>query len=653
MRGVLLVSAAAVLAVVVTAAAGWSGPLVVSDSSTEAYGYFTQSVGPDGNTELAWVKWSAEGDPQTVESREVGPGGSLGAARRLSSPDPSAFGTYVSGLDIAHGGDGSATAAWLEIVLTGSSCVAYGYGYSFGGEEDCVVHYYAKARRLPAAGALGPVRTLGESEYSPGTVADSTYLHSPQVVVGATGAATVAWTRTMVSAGCSNHYGYGYGYGYENPPECSSDTAIEARGIDAAGVPDVATLTVFESHSSNGYGRSELGDVVVASDGTVSLAWLKAPSLDNYYCAGGSEVGVEIRQIDSGGLGPVQTLDSGEDEGECGWTAPRAAVSAGGSVTVAWGHPSGVAYSRLVPSGLPGPAQGIDGAAIFSSPDVAAGPGDVATVVWSGGDDVRSRRIGTSGTLGPTRILDSAPTGNDYYYNPQIATAADGSAGVAWSWQRWAADVRLGVKAVRIDSAGLPATAQVLVGARPDRYFFRELPQIGGGAGTLLAAWLAPVPGGDSWHLPKSQVEASLFGPDLPPPASASPSPAAVTPRRGIATAGFLVPVRKGKAMLSLRCEGADPCGGVASLVVKQAPKRKRASRARAARELTVGSSPFAVPAGGRKTIAIDLNPKGETAAKAAGAAGLAANLRGPGLKARAVKLKVAGSGGRGRAPRR
>jgi hypothetical protein len=518
------------------------------------------------------VKWSTGGDPQTVESRSVGANGSLGSIRSLSEPDPSAFGTYVSGVDVAHSSTGDAMASWLEITLTGSSCVSYGYGYSFGGNEDCVVHYYVRARAVPSGGALGPVRTLAESEYSPGTVTDPTYLSSPRVVVDDSGAATVVWTSTTVSAGCSAYYGYGYQY--DEPSECTADTLIDARGIGTAGVPDPGTTQVFESHSVGGYGRSELGDVVVAADGTVSVAWLNAPSADNYYCAGGNDLAVEIRQIGTGGLGPAHVLDT-DGGGECGWTAPRADVSAGGAVTVAWGKPGGVANSRVAPSGVPGAVQQIDGHTVFFPPDVGVGPDATATVVWSDGGAVRARRIGPAGALGPTRILDSVPSGSDYYYAPQVGVAADGSAGVAWGWQRWAPGVRLGVRAVRIDAAGTPQPAQTLAGSSPDRYFFRELPQVGGGAGTLLATWLAPPPGTDSWHLPSSEVRASRFlpSPSPPPPGPSTGSgAAAATAVHGIATAQPLIPVKKGKAMLALSCAEAGPCAGVASLVVKQSP---------------------------------------------------------------------------------
>lgn len=655
-RRLALLVTVAVVTVAAVASAKWSDALLVSDDSTQAYGYFTQSVGPDGAATIAWVKWSTGGDPQTVESRTVGAGGSLGTIRRLSEPDPEAFGTYVSGLDVTHATSGDAMAAWLEIALTGSSCVTYGYGYSFGGEEDCVVHYYVRARSLPSGAAPGPVRTLGESEYSPGTIAESAFLSSPQVVLDTTGAATVAWTSTTLSAGCNNYYSYGYDYG--GPSSCTADTLIEARGISAAGNPDAAAILVFESHSVGGYGRSELGDLVVAPDGNVTVAWLKAPSLDNYYCAGGSDVAVELRRIEAGGPGPIQALDVDGDEGECGWTAPRASVSAGGMVTLAWGRPGGVVYGRVGPGNSPPAVQEIDGATLFSSPDVAVGPDGSATVVWSDGGDVRSRRIGPTGALAPARTLDSIASGSDYYYNPQIATAADGSTGVAWAWQRWTSDLQLGVKAVRLDPGGSPGSVQVLAGASPDRYFFRELPQVGGGASTLLAAWLAPGPGADAWHLPNSQVKASRFLPDVPAPPAAGPlatGSAPSTPRRGVASAEAIVPVKKGKAMLTLRCQDTVACAGALSLVTRQSPRgSKQAGKSRAGgREVTLGSSPFEVLPGKTATVAIKLSRKGKALVRAAGAGGLSADLRGTGVKNRTVHLKRAGADEGRRKPRR
>lgn len=646
-RRLALLVVVTLVALAAVASAKWSGALVVSDDSTQAYGYFAQSVGPDGAATIAWVKWSEGGDPQTVESRTVGAGGSLGAIRQLSEPDAEAFGTYVSGLDVTHAGNGDAMATWLEIALTGSSCVTYGYGYSFGGEEDCVVHYYVKARALPSGGTPGPVRTLGESEYSPGTVAESTFLSSPRVVLDSAGAATVAWTSTTLSVGCNNYYSYGYDYG--GPSSCTADTLIAARGISPGGDPDVATIPVFESHSTGGYGRSELGDLVVTPDGDVTVAWLKAPSLGNYYCASGSDVAVEVRRIAAGVPGPIQVLDVDvdEDEGECGWTAPRAAVSPGGTVTLAWGRPGGVVYGRVGPGNGPPAEQEIDGATVFSSPDVAVGPDGSATVVWSDGGDVRSRRIGPTGALVPARTLDAITSGSDYYYNPQIATAADGSTGVAWGWERGGFDLKLGVRAVRLDSSGAPGPVQVLAAATPDRYFFREQPQVGAGAGTLLAAWLAPGPDADAWHLPSSQVKASRFLPDVAGPpagplATGGPPP---TPRRGVATAEAIVPVKKGKAMLTLRCQDTAACAGAVSLVARQPSRgsKGRAGKSRAGgRDVTLGSSPFDIPPGKTATVAVKLSGKGKVLVGAAGADGLSAELRGTGVKSRTVHLKRA-----------
>lgn len=650
-----LPAAAALLLAIVAAgaSASWSGPLVVSDASTEAYGYFAQSVGPDGSATLAWVQWSTGEEPQTVESRTIDANGSLGAIRRLSEPEAEAFGTYVSGLDVAHSANGGAMATWLEITLTGESCIAYGYGYSFGGEEDCVVHYYVKARSLPSAGSPGPVRTLGESEYSPGAIEDSTFLSSPRVVLDPAGAAMLAWTSTTLSAGCNHYYGYGYEYG--GPPSCTADTTIAARGIGSAGGLG-ATLPVFESHSGSGYGASEFGDLVAAPNGDVTLAWLKAPSLDNYYCAGGSEVEVEARRIENGALGPLQALDVDGDEGECGWTAPRLGVSTGGAVTLAWGRPGGVVYGRIGAGGLE-TVQELDGATLFSSPDVGVAADGTATVVWSDGGDVRSRRVGPTGALAAIRTLDAVGSGSDYYYNPRIAVAADGSAAVAWAWQRWAFDLRVGVRAMRLSPGGSPGPVEVLADVTPERYFFREQPQVGGGDDTLLAAWLAPVPGADSWHLPNSQVRASRFLPDVIVPPAGSPAAAAGTsppPRAGVAVAAALVPVKKGKAIVTLRCQDSAACSGALSLVAERSPKRsKRAADSRASREVTLGSAPFEVAAGKTATVAVKLSRKGKALIGAAGAEGLSAELQGTGVKSRTVRLKQAGAGRGRRKPAR
>jgi DNA-binding beta-propeller fold protein YncE len=108
---------------------------------------------------------------------------------------------------------------------------------------------------------------------------------------------------------------------------------------------------------------------------------------------------------------------------------------------------------------------------------------------------------------------------------------------------------------------------------------------------------------------------------------SATLTSAAVPVRAGIASAARVVEVRKGVALLKLRC-GGIPCGGVARLKRGNGP---------------LGKARFAIAARKRKTVRMRLRRRGRRLLAAAARDRLRVKLAGTGLRKRSLVLKPAG----------
>jgi len=102
-------------------------------------------------------------------------------------------------------------------------------------------------------------------------------------------------------------------------------------------------------------------------------------------------------------------------------------------------------------------------------------------------------------------------------------------------------------------------------------------------------------------------------------------------PRVGVARARPVAIVRRGKALLKMRCTGEGACEGMARLL--------------AGRRAEIGKHRFALAAGRSGVVGVKLNRGGLRLLRNAGKGGLKAKLAGSGLKPAAVTLKPAGSG--------
>jgi len=78
---------------------------------------------------------------------------------------------------------------------------------------------------------------------------------------------------------------------------------------------------------------------------------------------------------------------------------------------------------------------------------------------------------------------------------------------------------------------------------------------------------------------------------------------------RGIAHAGRRARVKRGAALLRLRCRGAGDCRGVASLFAEKRPGKR--DRRRPSHRIRLGRAPFSIPLGRRAVVHIHLTERG------------------------------------------
>jgi hypothetical protein len=109
-------------------------------------------------------------------------------------------------------------------------------------------------------------------------------------------------------------------------------------------------------------------------------------------------------------------------------------------------------------------------------------------------------------------------------------------------------------------------------------------------------------------------------------------STATVNVGRALARSKKSVQVKKGKALLELKCPGKAACAGQAKLTVPGKGKR------RPKRATTLGKAKFRIRAGKKKTVAIRLKPKALELLR--GKSRLRARLSGNAVQRRTVVLK-------------
>jgi hypothetical protein len=108
-------------------------------------------------------------------------------------------------------------------------------------------------------------------------------------------------------------------------------------------------------------------------------------------------------------------------------------------------------------------------------------------------------------------------------------------------------------------------------------------------------------------------------------------------PQPGIAVAAGVAPVKRGKALLRLRCVGDTDCGGVARLMA-----RSRRRGAVIVRALAFGQARFSIAVGKRRVVRVKLRKSARVRLRLARRHRFKTTLSGPGVQTRTVLLKRA-----------
>jgi YVTN family beta-propeller protein len=127
------------------------------------------------------------------------------------------------------------------------------------------------------------------------------------------------------------------------------------------------------------------------------------------------------------------------------------------------------------------------------------------------------------------------------------------------------------------------------------------------------------------------------------PPAAAIPPVQAPRPRRGTALAAHIARVKRGRALLRLRCRGGRSCSGMIKLIAAVRAKRgtrRRRPLARQTRRVVIGKAPFRLAAGKARVIRIELRRRGRRLLRHARRHRLKVRVGGRGVKPRTILLK-------------
>lgn len=423
---VALVGLAVLSGSVAVAGASFSAPVNVSGVGAENPSVASD---PDGG---AIVVWENLGTNRGVYMRTISATGALGTARRLSAADPSA-----ENPEIAIDGDGDAIAVWKRS----------------DGSNNRI-----EARRISAAGVLGPIQTLSA------TGQDG---FKPQVAIDDDGDAIAVWTRFSGS---------------------TIATDIEARRISAAGTLGPVLQLGHVDAQGGALGNPR---VAIDADDDAVVAWVGYDE-DTFHI-------VQARTISATGVvGPLRTVSRvGTHSAD-----PQVASNADDGVLIAWdeGAPANRLRARTISAAsVLGPVRNVSPARtadfVDRTPRLATdGDGD-AVVAWERlhitgpGQLIRARTLSAAGVLGTIQNLSLG--GGLWADEPQIASNGNGGAVVIYEQEQFVEGCcyQTRVDARTLSAAGVLGprqTVQPLTRVIGDPY----VPQIASDAGgDATAAW--------------------------------------------------------------------------------------------------------------------------------------------------------------------
>jgi hypothetical protein len=414
---VLLVVAASTLVALFAigvpfAGAAFSPPVYLSPAGQDASGPQVVTDAAGGAVAL-WRRF--DGSNTGIQARTISAAGVLGQVKTLAAPDPLII--YPEIASDAHGG---AIAVWAH----------------FGG-----TNYRVQARRISAAGVLGPVMNLSAAGEDAGAAG------APQIASDADGNAIVVWGR---------------GDG--------TNARLQARTISAAGaLGPVKTIAAAGA-----------GQVATDAAGDAVALWQHFD---------GTNYRIQARTISAAGaLGQVKTLSAA---GRDAYTPDIASDGDGGAVAV-WQRSDGTNFRiqarTISAAGALGQLKTLDLAGRNSyMPQIASdADGDAVAVWYHAGPNyssyhVQVRMISAAGALGPLKTISAASTPS---FAPQIASDATGNAIAVWSLHAGYLNFRIQARA--ISAAG--ALGQVMNLSPASEY--AAYPQIASDAdGDAVAVW--------------------------------------------------------------------------------------------------------------------------------------------------------------------
>ncbi|WP_028062460.1 hypothetical protein [Solirubrobacter soli] len=409
-----VVSTAAVLAVAPAAAlAAWTAPADLSAGGQNARSA-SLAVDDAGDAVFAWRR--SDGTNDRIQAQTRSAAGVFGLVRTLSVGGQSAFGNQV-----AIDGAGNAVVTWLRndgtydiaqarrlsaagvlgpilnLAPTGQDAVDPHVAVDFAGNAVFTWRRWdgandrVYARTLSAAGAVGPIITLS---------AGGQDAIQPRVAMDANGDAAFIWTRGVLGS-----------------------RRVQARSLSPAGVLSaVRTLSLVGQEAYP-------GDVAVDPAGNATFAW---------YAFNGTEYEIQTRAVSAAGvLSIVQTIS---DPGEFAYQ-PEVGVDAAGNAVFAWYRSDGsnwrVQTRTLSAAGVPGLVSTLSDAgedAVF--PHIAVNAAGDAVVGWQRSDGTNTRAeaatVSAAGAISAPTQLSAA---GQNALSPPVGI--DGAGNTIADWQRF------------------------------------------------------------------------------------------------------------------------------------------------------------------------------------------------------------------------
>ncbi|HEX6229416.1 MAG TPA: PKD domain-containing protein [Solirubrobacterales bacterium] len=339
---------------------------------------------------------------------------------------------------------------------------------------------------------------------------------------------------------------------------------------------------------------------------------------------------------------------------------PQVAADPQGNATAVWRIDDGsieIIQSSERPAGGVW-SEPVDLAQNASFPQVAADPQGNAIAMWdrsSAGDDVLQSSVRPAGG-GWSEPVDVSG-GGSVSGAPRVAVDNQGNATAVWTIFNGS---NFNVQAALFDATGpqlrdiaIPSTGIV---GRPVLFSVSRFDlwsplgettwSFGDGAAATGEAVSHAFGSAGSYLVRANSTD--VFGNATAEAGAIAIAPAPPT-RRGTALAARVALVKRGRALLRLRCRGPGHCRGVARLIARVRVRRvvRRNGRRRVVRRtrrVLIGKARFGIAAGRVRVIRVKLNRRGRALLRSARGHRLTVSLAGSGVRHRTVLLKQARS---------